>query len=538
MEGWAGTHRNAVMWSGDDSGSFEYIRWQLPTFIGSGFSAQAHVSGDVDGIFGGSAATYVRDLQFKCLMTTAMVMSGWAANPDKQPWTFGDPYTAINRMYLKLKARLTPYIYSYSRQATDTGVPPIRAMMLEFPKDKQLYANSTATAYQFMSGEWLLVAPVYDNRTVRDGIYLPLTQPSAVCNNSKGVVVPCNGAPQVEWVDYWSGETLSGNTSLDNYPAPLDKLPIFVRAGAIVPLWPDKAYFYEKPSDPITLELWPQNTTAFSMYEDDGVTREALDKAKPQFATTEITVAAPPLYLSGKGKGSTGNVTVAVAAMKGSYNGSLATRAWRLNVRTVRAPPIVVLRSASGDVQLTMCKSVMEVDALPSGWFYDHSEQKGLLIVKTPSMPTAAGFEVVLSSGPAFPSIAVEQCDTVLHHQVQPQNFAYDKATKLITELKSKQCVTISDAQDPDSHTKAIGLQDCSAAQKANQQWDVLPSKQIASSANVKSCLNYDTGDSRVIMYGCHKPAAAGNQAFTIGVNGTQHVGTEGGKCWAVGALV
>ena len=97
VEGWAGTHRYAVMWAGDDSGSFDYLRWQLPTFAGAGFSAQAHVSGDIDGIFGGSPETYVRDLQFKSLMTTLMVMSGWAANPDKQPWTWGEPYTSINR---------------------------------------------------------------------------------------------------------------------------------------------------------------------------------------------------------------------------------------------------------------------------------------------------------------------------------------------------------------------------------------------------------------------------------------------------------
>ncbi len=98
VEGWAGTHRYAVMWTGDDSGSFDYLRWQIPTFAGCGFSAQAHVSGDIDGIFGGSPETYTRDLQFKSLMTTLMVMSGWAANPDKQPWTWGEPYTSINRM--------------------------------------------------------------------------------------------------------------------------------------------------------------------------------------------------------------------------------------------------------------------------------------------------------------------------------------------------------------------------------------------------------------------------------------------------------
>lgn len=99
VEGWAGTQHYAVMWTGDDYGSFEYIRWQLATFVGTGFSGQAHVSGDIDGIFGGSPDTYVRDLQFKCFMTTLMTMSGWASNPDKQPWTYGEPYTSINRMY-------------------------------------------------------------------------------------------------------------------------------------------------------------------------------------------------------------------------------------------------------------------------------------------------------------------------------------------------------------------------------------------------------------------------------------------------------
>lgn len=98
VEGWAGTHRMAVMWCGDDSGSFDYVRWQVPTFVGCGFSAQAHVSGDIDGIFGGSAETYTRDLQMKVMNTVMMTMSGWAANPDKQPWTWGEPYTSINRL--------------------------------------------------------------------------------------------------------------------------------------------------------------------------------------------------------------------------------------------------------------------------------------------------------------------------------------------------------------------------------------------------------------------------------------------------------
>ena len=77
-------------------------------------------------------------------------------------------------MYLKLKSALLPYQYTYSRLAHDTGMPPVRAMALQFPEDKSTYENHTGSAYQFMSGDWFLVAPVYQNSTTRDGIYLPV----------------------------------------------------------------------------------------------------------------------------------------------------------------------------------------------------------------------------------------------------------------------------------------------------------------------------------------------------------------------------
>ena len=66
-----------------------------------------------------------------------------AANPDKQPWTYGEPYTSINRMYLQLKSALTPYQYTYSRIAAETGMPPVRAMALQFPGAAALHAHQT-----------------------------------------------------------------------------------------------------------------------------------------------------------------------------------------------------------------------------------------------------------------------------------------------------------------------------------------------------------------------------------------------------------
>ena len=134
---WAGGQRYSTIWSGDQSGNWEYIRFHIPTVIGAGLSGFNAATGDVDGIFGGSAQTQVRDLQWKAFTPAWMIISGWSkqTNNMKQPWIFGEPYTTINRKYLKLKQRLTPYLYTYSREAFDTGVPTVRAMVLEFPND-------------------------------------------------------------------------------------------------------------------------------------------------------------------------------------------------------------------------------------------------------------------------------------------------------------------------------------------------------------------------------------------------------------------
>ncbi|HEY4208690.1 MAG TPA: TIM-barrel domain-containing protein, partial [Puia sp.] len=215
--GWAGTHRYSVVWTGDQSGNWEYIRFHIPTVIGSGLSAQNCATGDVDAIFGGSPKTYVRDLQWKCFTPVFMTMSGWAKN-NKQPWIYGEPYTSINRKYLRLKMRLTPYMYTLMNEAYRSGVPAVRGLVLEYPDDPVTWG--TATQYEYLLGQSLLVAPVYKDEEKRDSIYFP-----------KG-----------KWIDYWDGTAHAGKSWLNGYKAPLDKLPLFVRAGSIIPMYPQMDY--------------------------------------------------------------------------------------------------------------------------------------------------------------------------------------------------------------------------------------------------------------------------------------------------------
>jgi len=513
VEGWAGTHRLATMWTGDDSGSMDYVQWQIPTFIGTGFSAQAHVSGDIDGIFGGSPESYVRDLQFKALMTTIMTMSGWAANPDKQPWTWGEPFTTYNRAALKLKSRLTPYMYSASREAYDTGVPPVRAMLLEFPEDEVLYTPSNGSSYQFLSGASLLVAPVYELGAVtRDGIYLP-----------KGS----------QWSDYADGTLYEGGQTIDGYAAPLDKLPIFVRAGAIIPLWPEMNFFNATPHDPISLELWPSGNSTFTLYEDDGITRAALPPTNA-FATTLISVSAPSTYLN---TSTSGNVTIAVAPASGSFDGQLASRGWFIEVRARSSPlNVVVVAGADGaPVQLPAAQSAAELAYLPAGFFFNPELQRGLLQVKLSGMAAADGFVVTLSNGPSYAHIGTETCDTPLHRQVEEQRFALNaEQGTFAVGNSSSSCLTIGLDKDPDSHTPALEVQDCSSDLADRQSFVVLASGQIAFKSDPTTCLDQDVSDDRVIAYGCHDPSSPGNQGWVLDAK-TQHViSAANGLCMAV----
>ena len=160
LDGWAGTQRYAGIWSGDQTGGeWEYIRFHIPTYIGSGLSGQPNICSDMDGIFGGkNVPVNVRDFQWKTFTPMQLNMDGWGANP-KYPHILGEPAASINRWYLKMKSEFMPYAYSIAKEAIN-GKPMIRAMFLEYPNK---YTLGTATRYQFMYGPSVLVAPIYQN---------------------------------------------------------------------------------------------------------------------------------------------------------------------------------------------------------------------------------------------------------------------------------------------------------------------------------------------------------------------------------------
>ena len=348
--GWAGIQRYAVAWTGDQSGSWDYIRWHIPTVIGSGLSGMAYATGDVDGIFGGSAETYTRDLQWKSFTPVLMGMSGWSANSRKHPWAFDEPYRSINRDYLKLKMRLTPYMYGLARDAASNGAPLVRALMWDYPQDPQSYTE--AHKYQFLLGRELLVAPVYRSQAASRGWRRDIHLPPG------------------RWIDYWDGrQILAGpqGRELDR-KVELATLPLFVRAGAIVPMYPAMLFDGEKPLDEVTFDLYPQGESRYTLYEDDGNTREY---AQGDFSEQLVTVHAPE-------QGS-GVVSVRIDAVKGGYAGQLPQRRYALRVLSRQAPTRVELDGRT----LPKLADRAAFDAAGEGWYFDTNERHGSVHVRT-----------------------------------------------------------------------------------------------------------------------------------------------------------
>ncbi|WP_022891057.1 NPCBM/NEW2 domain-containing protein [Agromyces subbeticus] len=359
VEGWAGSQRCGMQWTGDHSGNLDAVRWQVSALTGAGNSGMPFTTGDVDGIFGGSPESYVRDLQWKAFAPALYSMSGWAQT-DKRPWLYGEEATDINRSYLQLRQRLMPYIYTLAEESHRTGVAMMRSIALEYPSDPGAY--SVEANNEFLLGEDYLVAPVFTDSDVRNGIYLPAGD---------------------RWVDFWTGKVHEGGKVINGHPAPLDKLPIFVRAGAVVPQGITARNASLVPEDSaITLTAYPQGDSSFTLYEDDKVTRShTTGEASHQV----FEVTAPQAAEAG-------TVTIDLGEREGDYDGKAADRAYNLEVHTGSEPDAVNLDGEA-------LEQVDDVAALEgrTGWAYDGDRTGGVVVVSTGTLASDATAHVELT---------------------------------------------------------------------------------------------------------------------------------------------
>lgn len=339
LDGWAGTQRYAGIWSGDQTGgTWEYIRFHIPTYIGSGLSGVPSICSDMDGIFGGKKPIInTRDFQWKTFTPMQLNMDGWGAN-EKYPHALGEPATSINRMYLKMKSELMPYTYSAAEEAVD-GLPIMRAMFLDYPN---AYTYGKATQYQYMYGDYFLVAPIYqDTRAdeqgndVRNGIYLP-----------EGV-----------WIDYLTGDKYEGNRILNDFDAPLWKLPVFVKSGAIIPMTKANNNVSEIDNGLRMYELYPAGQSSFTEYDDDGMTEE-YRKGRGVRTLIESKLIADKLELT-------------VHQAQGNFSGFVKDKATEFKVNVTAKPDNISAIVGSKTIKLTEAKSLADFNKKDNVYFYD-----------------------------------------------------------------------------------------------------------------------------------------------------------------------
>ena len=244
---YAGGQRYSAAWTGDNVASWEHLGLALTMCLNFGISGQPFCGSDIGGFIGyPSGELYARWLQLGAF-TPLMRSHSVTGEKNKEPWEYGDTFTTINRNSINLRYSFLPYIYTVMAEASATGMPAMRPLILEYPADNRFTYESTS----FLFGQDLLVAPVLRadirEREVR--------------------------FPEGTWYDHWTGVPVAGGAN-KTVPAPLERIPLFVRAGAIIPTQQVVQHTGEQPIDPLTLTVYPlltNGTASRSYYEDDGL---------------------------------------------------------------------------------------------------------------------------------------------------------------------------------------------------------------------------------------------------------------------------
>lgn len=271
--GYAGMQRYAAfLWSGDVFSTWETLRTHIPIAVNTGLSGIPYWGTDIGGFVPTKELTgelYVRWFQFGAFCPLfrshgrtwkLRLPWGWntgelgvsevaayrdgAADPDPEE-LHNAAVEPICRQYLELRYRLMPYLYTAVREAHDSGLPVMRGLWLHYPDDPAAVARGD----EYLWGRDMLVAPVVEKGASERKLYLP------------------RGA----WYDFWAREKLEGGREISR-PVDLATTPLYVRAGAVIPLGPVRQYTEEKVDGPLTLWVYPGSDGAFTLYEDDGKT--------------------------------------------------------------------------------------------------------------------------------------------------------------------------------------------------------------------------------------------------------------------------
>jgi alpha-glucosidase len=247
---YSGAQRYAATWTGDNSSSWNHLKMSTPMLLSMGISGYPLVGDDIGG-FAGSPPADLLTRWFEVGALNPIYRDHTAkGTADQEPWVHGPEHEAIRRKYIELRYELMPYLYTGIEEASRTGLPLMRPVFLEYPQASGFYGDDR----DFLFGSDFFVAPVTTEMVDAEEISLP----------------------PGDWYDFWTNTRLSSKEKFSLRPR-LDEMPLYVRAGAIVPMQPLVQHTGEKPNGPLELRVYlpastPGNDCRGTLYQDDGHT--------------------------------------------------------------------------------------------------------------------------------------------------------------------------------------------------------------------------------------------------------------------------
>jgi alpha-glucosidase len=298
--GYAGIQRHALLWTGDNSSTWEHLTMSIAQLQNLGLSGVGWSGVDIGGYYGDTNGELLaRWTEFGIFQPFARNHSEKTTRR-QEPWAFGEPYESVSRDMLKLRQRLLPYLYTLFEECHRTGAPILRPLFWAYPEDTSTYSMDG----EFLCGDALLVAPV-----TRPGV------------EYRHVYIPAG-----TWFHLWTGERVDGPSNILAH-APLGKPAIYVRANTALPLWPEMNYVSRQATDPLTFVLYPsQGSGTATSYEDEGDGYEHVDG---HYARRSITCEVEG-----------GSIRIEVGEREGAFVPE--HRHIRLELREIAAPPKAV----------------------------------------------------------------------------------------------------------------------------------------------------------------------------------------------------
>jgi alpha-glucosidase len=242
--GYAGVQRYALVWTGDNHSTWDHLADSVPMLLNLSLSGVPFCGADVGGFMENATGELLARWTQLGAFTPFFRNHSNTGTIDQEPWAFGPRIEAICRRYIELRYRLLPYLYSLFVQAHRHGTPIIRPLLWHYAEDPLAVAASD----QFLLGPDLLIAPILRPGDTVRSLYLPA------------------GA----WYDFQTGRRIAGRRHI-LAEAPLDRIPLYVRAGALLPMIPAQQYVGEKNVQRVELHYWMGGRGELNWYEDDGV---------------------------------------------------------------------------------------------------------------------------------------------------------------------------------------------------------------------------------------------------------------------------